>query len=311
MVLNDKAIFLNSSFLILNFLNSYLLILNLKRIMMSLLRDYITGLVPLYGEREARAIMYAVLDVRFGMSRADVLCGAVERMTADGRAELDRIMCRLEQAEPLQYVLGETMFCGRRFKVRPGVLIPRPETEELCALITAENKDMTGLKVLDVGTGSGCIAVTLAADMPRSAVSAWDISPEALAVARENAALNGVSVTIKEQDILAVEPSAGAWDVIVSNPPYIRMKEREAMNRNVLDYEPHTALFVPDADPLLFYRAISRYAAVSLRPGGRLYFEVNEAFARETAQLMSSFGFKDVAIKTDVYGKERIVYGAL
>lgn len=272
-------------------------------------KDLYKKLIPLYGEREARAVADTVLGTRFGLSKADILCGALERLAADERAELDRMFRRLEDAEPVQYVLGETGFCGRTFSVRSGVLIPRPETEELCALITAENEGKTGLKVLDVGTGSGCIAVTLAADMPQAEVSAWDISAEAIAIARENAGRNAVRVSLKEQDILTAEPSTDAWDIIVSNPPYICDSERKDMNRNVLDYEPHTALFVPDADPLLFYRAICRYAASSLRPGGRLYFEVNAAFAHETAELMRETGFKEVAVKHDMYGKERMVRG--
>lgn len=272
-------------------------------------KDLYNKLIPLYGEREARAVADIVLGVRFGLSKADILCGAVERLTTDERAELDRMFRRLEDAEPVQYVLGEAEFCGRTFSVRPGVLIPRPETEELCALITSENMGKTVLKVLDVGTGSGCIAVTLAADMPQAEVSAWDISAEAIAIARENAERNAVRISLKEQDILTAEPSTDAWDIIVSNPPYICDSERKDMNRNVLDYEPHTALFVPDADPLLFYRAICRYAASSLRPGGRLYFEVNAAFAHETAALMRETGFKEVAVKRDMYGKERMVEG--
>jgi len=272
-------------------------------------KDYWSKLLPWYDEREAKAITDYVFSVRFGLSKADVLCGAVERMTADDRAELSRIFGRLAEAEPVQYVIGEAEFCGRQFSVRPGVLIPRPETEELCGLITSENKGMEGLRVLDVGTGSGCIAVTLAADMPQAEVSAWDISPEALAIAQENAIRNGVNVRLKKQDILTAAPQTGAWDVIVSNPPYICESEKKDMGRNVLDHEPHAALFVPDADPLLFYRAITGYAARSLRPGGRLYFEVNAAFARQTAELMRSMGFKDVAVRKDMYGKERIVFG--
>lgn len=272
-------------------------------------KDYWSKLVPLYDAREAKAITDHVFSVRFGLSKADVLCGAVERMTVSDRAELDRMFGRLAAAEPVQYVIGRTEFCGRPFNVRPGVLIPRPETEELCGLITAGNKGREGLKVLDVGTGSGCIAVTLASDMSQAKVSAWDISPEALAVAQENAAQNGVDISLKEQDVFTAVPSAGAWDIIVSNPPYICESERKDMSRNVLDHEPHTALFVPDSDPLLFYRAISRYAARSLRLGGRLYFEVNEAFAGDTALLMRSEGFTDVAVRQDMYGKDRIVWG--
>lgn len=272
-------------------------------------RHYYNRLVPLYGDREARAIADYVLDVRFGLTRADVICGGVERMTADERAELERVFSRLEGGEPVQYVVGETMFCGRTFHVRPGVLIPRPETEELCALVTSRCKSSACLNILDIGTGSGCIAVTLAADMPQAAVTAWDISSEALGVARENATLNGVGVAFERRDMLSGGLPDATWDVIVSNPPYICNKEKKDMCANVLDHEPHTALFVPDDDPLLFYRAIARYAASTLTPGGRLFFEINAAYGRETAGMMRRMGFEDVAVHRDMYGRERIAEG--
>lgn len=266
-------------------------------------------LSPVWGEREAGALVDYVLWERFGLSKADVLCGMAEQMSSDDSAEMDMIMSRLVQAEPVQYVLGNAEFCGRRFNVRPGVLIPRPETEELCRMIKAERDGKTGQRILDIGTGSGCIAVTLSLEMPGNEVSAFDVSREALSVARENASLLGARVEFKKQDILAAEPQSGAWDVIVSNPPYIRESERKTMNRNVTEHEPELALFVPDADPLMFYRAICRYAAGSLRSGGMLYFEINEAFGSETANMMRSFGFSDVVIVNDEYGKERMVKG--
>ncbi len=264
-------------------------------------------LVPLYGEREARAVTDYVLDVRFGLSKADVLCGAVEKMTAEDAAILGKIFARLTQGEPVQYVLGSAEFCGRWFTVRPGVLIPRPETEELCALITADCKGCGGLDVLDVGTGSGCIAVTLALDMPQSSVTAWDISPEALATAQENARRNNARVAVKRRDALSLEPQGEAWDVIVSNPPYICNKEKKDMARNVLDHEPQLALFVPDDDPLLFYRAITRYAARTLRPGGALYFELNPLYADLTADMARHEGFSDVTVIDDICGKRRMM----
>lgn len=264
-------------------------------------------LVPLYGEREAHAVTDYVLDVRFGLSKADVLCGAVEKMTAKQTAELGGIFARLTQGEPVQYVLGSAEFCGRCFKVRPGVLIPRPETEELCALITADCTGCGPLEVLDVGTGSGCIAVTLALDIPQSSVSAWDISPEALATARENARRNGACVAAERRDALCLTPQGEAWDVIVSNPPYICNKEKKDMERNVLDHEPQLALFVPDDDPLLFYRAITRYAARTLCPGGALYFELNPLYADLTADMVRQEGFSDVTVINDSYGKRRMM----
>lgn len=264
-------------------------------------------LVPLYGEREARAVTDYVLDVRFGLSKADVLCEAVEKMTVEQSAELGGIFARLTQGEPVQYVLGSAEFCGRWFNVRPGVLIPRPETEELCALITADCTGCGPLEVLDVGTGSCCIAVTLALDIPQSSVTAWDISPEALATARENARRNGARVAVECSDALCLEPQGEAWDVIVSNPPYICNKEKKDMERNVLDHEPQLALFVPDDDPLLFYRAITRYAARTLCPDGALYFELNPLYADLTADMARHEGFSDVAVIKDSYGKRRMM----
>lgn len=261
---------------------------------------------PVYGKDEARAVTDYVLEVYFGLSRADVMCGAVEEMTAVHEAELLRIFARLLDGEPVQYILGRAEFGPRWFNVRPGVLIPRPETEELCALIVAENKDKAPLKVLDIGTGSGCIAVTLALDMPQSSVTAWDIAPEALDTATENARRLGAKITVERGDALHLEPQGETWDVIVSNPPYICNNEKKTMERNVLDHEPHSALFVPDDQPLLFYTAITRYAARTLSPDGTLYFELNPLYADQTADMARQTGFTDITIKEDMYGKRRI-----
>lgn len=249
-----------------------------------------------------------MLDVCFGLSKADILCGAVEEMTAEKTAELNKIFGRLMKGEPVQYVLGRAEFCGRWFSVRPGVLIPRPETEELCAWITADSKASASPKVLDIGTGSGCIAITLQLDMPESKVTAWDISADALDVARENAQRFGANVNFVKQDALNAKPE-GEWDVIVSNPPYICEKEKKDMAVNVLEHEPHTALFVPDADPLLFYRAITRLAVQTLSKGGRLYFEINPIYADDTCRMMQAEGMTAVELRSDMYGKQRMAKG--
>lgn len=272
-------------------------------------RELWSRLAPVYGEGEAKAITSLVLGVRFGMSVADALCGAVGALGEDDAAVLRRMFGRLEKGEPVQYVLGQADFCGRAFRVRPGVLIPRPETEELCSWVVSDCSGRCGLSVLDIGTGSGCIAVTLALGMPGSRVTAWDISPVALAVAEENARLMGAGVTFVRQDALAADASGRAWDVIVSNPPYICDKEKTDMRSNVLGYEPHEALFVPDDSPLLFYRAIAAYASRSLRPGGRLYFEINPEYARDMEEMLRMAGFVGTETRTDMYGKERMVRG--
>lgn len=271
-------------------------------------RELWRTLEPLYGNGEARAITDYVLDVCFGLSKADILCGAVEEMTAEKTAELNKIFGRLMEGEPVQYVLGRAEFSGRWFNVRPGVLIPRPETEELCAWITADSKVSGSPKVLDIGTGSGCIAITLQLDMPESKVTAWDISADALDVARENAQLLGANVNFVRQDALNAKPE-GEWDVIVSNPPYICEKEKNDMAVNVLEHEPHKALFVPDADPLLFYRAITRLAVQTLSKGGRLYFEINPIYADDTCRMMRAEGMTAVELRSDMYGKQRMAKG--
>lgn len=271
-------------------------------------RELWRTLEPLYGNGEARAVTDYVLDVCFGLSKADILCGAVEEMTAEKTAELNKIFGRLMEGEPVQYVLGRAEFSGRWFNVRPGVLIPRPETEELCAWITADSKASASPKVLDIGTGSGCIAITLQLDMPESKVTAWDISADALDVARENAKQLGANVSFVKQDALNAKPE-GEWDVIVSNPPYICEKEKKDMAVNVLEHEPHTALFVPDADPLLFYRAITRLAVQTLNKGGRLYFEINPIYADDTCRMMQAEGMTAVELRSDMYGKQRMAKG--
>lgn len=271
-------------------------------------RELWRTLEPLYGNGEARAITDYVLDVCFGLSKADIMCGAVDEMTAEKTAELNKIFNRLTEGEPVQYVLGRAEFCGRWFNVRPGVLIPRPETEELCAWITADSKASASPKVLDIGTGSGCIAITLQLDMPESKVTAWDISADALDVARENAQQLGANVNFVKLDALNAKPE-GEWDVIVSNPPYICEKEKKDMAVNVLEHEPHTALFVPDADPLLFYRAITRLAVQTLSKGGRLYFEINPIYADDTCRMMRAEGMSAVELRSDMYGKQRMAKG--
>lgn len=271
-------------------------------------RELWRTLEPLYGNGEARAVTDYVLDVCFGLSKADILCGAVEEMTAEKTAELRKIFSRLTEGEPVQYVLGRAEFSGRWFNVRPGVLIPRPETEELCAWITADSKASASPKVLDIGTGSGCIAITLQLDMPESKVTAWDISADALDVARENAKQLGANVSFVKQDALNAKPE-GEWDVIVSNPPYICEKEKKDMAVNVLEHEPHTALFVPDAAPLLFYRAITRLAVQTLSKGGRLYFEINPIYADDTCRMMRTEGMTAVELRSDMYGKQRMAKG--
>lgn len=269
-------------------------------------------LSPLYETGEAKAIVRYVLDVRFGLSMADILCGKMDELVPSVREELEAIMLRLEKGEPVQYVVGVAEFCGRPFHVEKGVLIPRPETEELCRwIIRCEKRKVKS--VLDIGTGSGCIAITLALNIPEAKVSAWDISDDALRIAKDNAKKLNAPVTFEHHDVLTISPStlhlppSPNYSLIVSNPPYVCNKEKTAMEQNVLDYEPHLALFVPDDDPLRFYRAIARYAMNALRPEGKLYFELNPVYAQETAILLSDMGFQHTELRNDQFGKPRFL----
>ena len=261
-------------------------------------------LTAVYDEGEARAVARMVLEMRFGLTMVDVLC---ERLPSS--EELKGIQRRLLDGEPVQYVLGEAEFGGRRFRVSPDVLIPRPETYELCQWRLPPMPAEWEGRVLDIGTGSGCIACTLAAELPKAAVTAWDISEGALAVARKNAERSGVHVSFEQVDVLDI-PSAlydEKWDIIVSNPPYICEQEKATMERNVLEHEPHTALFVPNDDPLLFYRAISDYACETLNPDGALYFEINPLYHHDLVQLLHSHDFTLVISQVDQFGKSRFI----
>ena len=256
----------------------------------------------IYGEGEAKAIARMVYEVRYGLSMSDLLMG---RDADIPPTELEEIVSRLEQCEPVQYVLGQADFCGHTFMVNRHVLIPRPETEELIRLIA--NTQPSANNILDIGTGSGCIAITLAAMFPKAKVTAWDISEEALKVANENAKRTHVSVSFEQVDVLKHPTFSNNYDLIVSNPPYICHQERKAMEHNVLDYEPHTALFVPDSDPLLFYRAIADLALHALTPMGWLYFEINPVYAEPLRQLLTDKGYRHIDIQEDQYGKQRMI----
>ena len=281
-------------------------------------------LTPLYEPGEAKAIVRLLLDERYGLSWADVLGGKVTELSANDQTELKKIMLRLEKGEPVQYIIGVADFCGRQFHVEPGVLIPRPETAELCQLILAtESHGQTrniceipchsDTNILDIGTGSGCIAITLALELPEAKVTAWDISDEALRIASENAKRLGASVTFEHRDVLSISltshlsPLTSHYDLIVSNPPYICRQETDGMAQNVLDYEPHLALFVPDNDPLLFYRAIAQYATKALKPQGALFFEINPLYVSSLTHLLSTMSCYDIKTLPDQFGKLRFL----
>ena len=284
-------------------------------------------------EGEAKAIALLLLEKVCGMSMTEALTDSAKG--EPHRTQLSVMAGRIAQGEPVQYVLGEADFDGMRLKVSPSVLIPRPETEELVAWVAEEltpNSQLSTLncqlstvncqlstvncQLLDIGTGSGCIAIALAKRLPHATVEAWDISPEALAIAQENAASQGLQVTFRQVDVLGEleklyklgqAPNPARFDLIVSNPPYICEEEAGEMERHVLEHEPHTALFVPNHDPLLFYRHIGRLGLRLLTSGGRLFFEVNRRFGQQVVDMLEREGYHHVELRRDFRGNDRMV----
>ena len=319
-----------------------------------------------YDDGEARAIARILIEELFGLSYADIVCGATEQLSADDTLRLDTAVRRIEQGEPLQHVLGYADFCGNRFCVNGSVLIPRPETEWLVdegAKLMSTTATSSPKRILDIGTGSGCIAISLKLRLGDAYVEAWDISEEALRTAQDNADALKAEVVFRKRDALKAEEEgcseeeclqggalvssaptgqtmdsinsnegalvssapteqamdsinyseanilAAPWDLIVSNPPYICDSERSAMDDNVLLHEPHTALFVPDDDPLRFYRAIARYALLTLNIGGNLLFECNTRYAEATGTMLRNMGFEEVTVSDDCFNLPRFVRG--
>lgn len=262
-------------------------------------------------EGEAKAVAMLLFEKLFGLSQTDVLMGKSEELEAADVQRLDKCVDRICGGEPVQYVLGKADFMGMELDVTPAVLIPRPETEELANEVVNALADRKSTRILDIGTGSGCIALAIKQLIPLAEVTAWDISTEALWVARNNAKQLGLGICFEQRDILSTNFSVmqEVFDLIVSNPPYICRQESEEMERRVTDFEPHAALFVPDDDPLLFYRAITRFASVALRAGGQLFFEINRRFGGQVCELMRREGFEGVTLKTDQFDNPRIVYG--
>ena len=278
-------------------------------------------LTKMYDSGEAKAIARMVYEVRFGLSLTDIVMGRAGQCPDE---ELRAIQKRLLEGEPVQYIIGVADFCGRQFHVEPGVLIPRPETAELCRWIIeerGERREERDFSVLDIGTGSGCIAITLALEMPEAKVTAWDISDDALRIAAVNAKSLRAEVAFEKQDALNISLTShhspltshhspltsNQWDLIVSNPPYIKPKERNGMEKNVLAYEPHVALFAPEDQPIIFYQRIGDYAWQSLNPGGMLFFELNPLTANDVSSYLQRLGFTEVEIRKDDYGKDRFL----
>jgi release factor glutamine methyltransferase len=258
-------------------------------------------LLGITNEREIISWAYIVIQHLLGYNRSDCIIHANKKITIEMSDEIKQIVMDLKTQKPLQYILGESEFYGMKFQVNEHILIPRPETEELVDWVLQENFD----SALDIGTGSGCISIALAKHS-NATISAIDISEMALKVAKGNAAINEVKIDFIQQDVLRAQ-GLQKVDVIISNPPYVLSSEKQQMKTNVLQYEPHLALFAPDKDPLLFYKKIGNLAAKSLNCGGKLYFEINEQYGSEILEILSEIGFVDMALKKDINDKDRMI----
>ena len=259
-----------------------------------------------YADSETSAMAKWILTEVFNFSPLDLYAGKDMNFSSEMQSRVEDILERLKRYEPLQYILGETSFYGLSFVVTPAVLIPRPETVELVDWIVTDHPQK-GVKVLDIGTGSGCIPISLAKRLQEPLVSAWDISPDALAVAQQNAVKNAVKVDYSRVDALGTDIPDIQVDVLVSNPPYIGVSEKKNMEQNVLDWEPELALFVPDDDPLLFYRHIADIGCKILSENGILYYEINQLYGPETVQLLVDKGYKKVELRKDLSGNDRMI----
>lgn len=284
--------------------------------------QFVQELTPLYDAGEAESFFYLILEAKHQLKRVDL---ALQPDLAFSESELKTWSSILEQLKkeiPVQYILGTTHFYGLEFEVNSNVLIPRPETEELVDWIvksrnfgTKFNPEVSGQKsipkfrdkILDIGTGSGCIAISLAKNLPNAEVFALDVSDKALATAQKNAELNQVTIQFIHQSILEIDDLGQQFDLIVSNPPYVRHLEKQEIKKNVLDNEPHLALFVDDNNALIFYRKIAELAQKNLNPKGQLYFEINQYLGQETLDLLQEMGFKDTVLRKDIYGNDRMI----
>ena len=280
-------------------------------------------LSAIYDEKEIESFFYLLLESYHGKKRIDLALNPEMEMDASQLVKWESALSELKNQKPIQYIIGETEFYGLPFLVNENTLIPRPETEELVELIIVENSKsaVESLKILDIGTGSGCIAISLAKNLPNAEVFAVDVSEKALAVAQKNAENNKVKVNFVNANILSVtnlnELSTSNFqvpthfDIIVSNPPYVRNLEKAEIKPNVLEFEPHLALFVEDTDALLFYRKIAHLASKNLAQNGKLFFEINQYLGKETVGLLENLGFKSIELKKDIYGNDRMIQSTL
>ncbi len=275
---------------------------------------FIEALEPIHGFDEAESFFYLILEDKHQMKRLDLALEANFEFSEEAIKVWEELVVELKKEIPIQYLLGKTEFFGLPFIVNENVLIPRPETEELVDWIISEHKKserQKSIKILDIGTGSGCIAISLASNIPNSNVFAIDVSEKAIEVAKNNAEINKVSVTFLEKNILETEDLLEQFDIIVSNPPYVRNLEKQEIKKNVLDNEPHLALFVDDFDALIFYRKIAVLATKNLNPNGKLFFEINQYLGQEMTDLLNQLGFTELELRKDIYGNDRMTKAVL
>ena len=270
--------------------------------------QFIQALTSIFDEKEIESFFYIILEAFHTLKRVDLVLNPDLELDTIQLLRWEAVLSQLIEQKPIQYILGETEFYGLPFYVNENTLIPRPETEELVEWIIKDLK-FKNLKILDIGTGSGCIAISLAKNLPDALVFAIDVSEKALATAKKNAERNEVKVTFIEKNILETENLNQQFDIIVSNPPYVRNLEKQEIHKNVLNYEPHLALFVDDNDPLVFYRKITELALKNLSKSGQLYFEINQYLGKEMVELLEKYHFKNIEIKKDIYGNDRMTRG--
>ena len=268
------------------------------------IRDALKGYYP---DSEALALAKMLLVEVFGFSTLELYGGKDKEFSEKHRSVLTEMIRRLQKNEPIQYIIGIESFFGLTFEVNQNVLIPRPETQELVSWIIEDYQSDESIRILDIGTGSGCIPISLAKQLSKAEVESWDISEGALEVASRNCERNEVKVLLRQKDVLKAAPEGNLYDVIVSNPPYITNKEKTDMEANVLDWEPSLALFVPDEDPLLFYRKIAQLGCDMLKERGSLYFEINRAYGEETILMLKELGYAQIELKKDLWGNDRMI----
>ena len=268
---------------------------------------FITELSPVFELSEIDVLFYRLVEHQLSLSKIDVILKSDFEVKSENQLFFKSAIQELKEEKPIQYIIGSTDFYGLSFKVTEATLIPRPETEELVDWIMKDHSDKNKLSILDIGTGSGCIPICLAKNLPKGSISTLDVSEEAIKVAQENSKMNEAVVEFINDDILTYSSDSNKYDVIVSNPPYVRHLEKPEIKKNVLAYEPHLALFVEDSDPLIFYRKIAEFAIENLTNNGVLYFEINQYLGQETVNLVKSYGFTSVELRKDLSGNDRML----